>query len=324
MLRKKLPIVFVSVAVIAFCGVVDAGAESFEESHTHLYSTGEVLRIGHILELDSFGEGSVVRVSFRYNMVRSTLQVEWLYDGEIIGQTVLTKGQQQSASFEYGKRLPASIGVRFVGPAGYVQVLAVKVDAAPPLQVTTGTGVVTAGGGAVVAGDGVSPAQTPTPRQLDMVEPAQILPVDPEAVGFDESQCERLICVLPPNRLRVGDSGQQRVSSFYLYMARAPKAAREEMPASGQCAYWDRPMTDDDPSTVLVAEYNTRIDIYITWEPEITYSLRPHLSNVNYEEEGPARFIRLWDTVMAGGWLDVCVKPRTVYSVSYNAVIGQY
>jgi hypothetical protein len=157
-----------------------------------------------------------------------------------------------------------------------------------------------------------------------MVEPAQILPADPEAVGFDESQCERLVCRLPPDRLRVGDSGQQRVSSFYLYMARAAKAAREEMPAAGHCAYWSRPMTKDDPSTVLVAEYNTRIAIDITWEPEITYSFRPHLSNVKYEEEGPARFVRLWDTVMAGGWLDVCVKPRTVDSVTYNAVIGQY
>lgn len=324
-MSRNLSVVGVSLAVLMISGSGFAVAETYEESHVHLYATGEVLSVGQILDLSSIGEGSVANVSFRYNMVRSALQAEWLYDGEVIGRGTLPKGQGQTASFDYGKKLPASIEVRFVGPAGHVQVLAVKVVTVPPLEVTGGTAATaTSGGGLTVTGEGVSAAVTPTPRQLDLIEPTLILPVDPEAEGFDDSKCERLVCTLPPDWLDVGDTGQQYVSSFYLLFRHAGKAARLEMPPEGHCAWWDRPMGDDEPRQVLAASYNARIDIRITWEPEITYSFKPHRANINYDQEEPGRFIKLWDSVMAGGWLDLCVEPRVVHSVTYLAVVGQY
>ena len=57
------------------------------------------------------------------------------------------------------------------------------------------------------------PAQTPTPPQLDFIEPTRVLPTDPQAQGFDDSECQRLICTLPPDWLRIGDTGQDFVSS---------------------------------------------------------------------------------------------------------------
>ena len=324
-MKRNVSCVFVLLAAIVFCGPGDAGAETFELGHQRLYATGEVLKVSDLVNLSSIGDGSVTSVSILYNMVRSALEVDWLYNGEVIGHTVLDKGQQRTASFDYGKRLPASIEVRFAGPAGHVQVLVIKVVAQPAPELAAGSGAMTVTGGDVtLVGDGVSQAQTPTPRELDFIEPTQILRVDPKAEGFDDSECERLICSMPPERLTIGDSGQDRVSSFYLIIKRAAKAAREEMPPAGHCAWWDRPMTDDEPWQILAAAYNTRIDIEITWKPDITYSFRPHRSNINYDQEDPARFIKLWDSVMAGGFLDLCVEPRVVDSVTHLAVVGQY
>lgn len=324
-MKREMSSIFGLLAAIVFSGPSAAAAETFELGHQRLYATGEVLKVSDLVNLSSVGDGSVTNVSIKYNMVRSALEVDWLYNGEVIGHTVLDKGQQETASFDYGKRLPASLEVRFVGPAGHVQVLAIKVVARPAQQVVAGSTVgTTTGSDVVVAGGGVSQAQTPTPPQLDFIEPTLILPTDPKAEGFDDSKCERLICRLPPERMRIGDSGQQRISSFYLHIQRAAKAAREEMPPAGHCAWWDRPMRDDEPWQILAAAYNTRIDIEITWKPDITYSFRPHRSNINYDQEDPARFIKLWDSVMAGGWLDLCVEPRKVHSVTYLAVVGQY
>lgn len=324
-MKRDLSIVFVLLAAFVFCGPSDAAAETYEQGHQRLYATGEVLKVGDLVNLGSVGDGSVASVSIRYNMVRSALEVEWLYNGEVIGHIDLPKGQRQTVSFDYGKRLPASIEVRFVGPAGHVQVLAIKVVARPAQQVVAGSTVgTTTGSNVVLAGEGVSQAQTPTPPQLDFIEPGQLLRADPKAEGFDDSKCERLICTLPPDWLRIGSTGQQYVSSFYLLFQHAEKAAHEEMPPEGHCAWWDRPMADDEPHQVLGASYNSRIDIRITWEPEITYSFRPQRANNKLDQNEPARFIRLWDTVMAGDWLDLCVVPRVVNSVTHLAVVGQY
>jgi hypothetical protein len=323
---KRIPtVVFVLLAAVVFCGPSDCGAETFEQGHQRLYATGEILKVGDLVNLGSVGEGSVTSVSFKYNMVRSALEVEWLYNGEVIGHTALPQGQRQIVSFDYGKRLPASIEVRFAGPAGHVQVLAVEVVAQPAQKLAAGSGIATfAGDDVVLAGEGVSQAVTPTPVQLDFIEPTQMLPTDPTAEGFDDSKCKRLICTLPPERLWIGDTGQDYVSSFYMLMQHAAKAAREEMPPAGHCAWWDSPMADDEPRQILAASYNARIDIEITWGPEIAYSFRPQRANINKDPEEPARFVRLWDSVMAGGYLDLCVEPRKVYSVTYLAVRGQY
>jgi len=322
-MKRDLTIIFVLLVAVVFCAPSDAGAETFEQSHRHLYATGEILEVGDLVNLGSVGAGSIASVSIRYNMVRSALEVDWLYNGEIIGHTVLATGQGKIVSFDYGKRLPASIELRFAGPAGHVQVLAVSVVARPAQQVVAGSTVgTTTGSDVVFAGEGVSQAQTPTPPQLDFIEPGQLLRADPKAEGFDDSKCERLICTLPPDWLRIGDTGQDYVSSFYLLFQHAEKAAHLEMPAEGHCAWWDRPMARDEPRQVLGASFNARIDIRITWEPEISYSFRP--ANIYKDQEEPARFIKLWDTVMAGDWLDICVVPRVVDSVTHLAVVGQY
>lgn len=323
-MKRDLTIIFVLLVAFAFCAPGDAGAETFEQGHQRLYATGEVLKVSDLVDLSSVGDGSVTSVSIKYNMVRSALEVEWLYNGEVIGQTALPKGQRQTASFDYGKRLPASIELRFVGPAGHVQVLVIKVVALPAQQVTTGSTLGTAGSDVVLVGGGASLAQTPTPPQLDFIDPDQLLRADPKAEGFDDSKCQRLICTLPPDWLRIGSTGQDYVSSFYLLFQHAEKAANEEMPPEGHCAWWDRPMADDEPRQVLGASYNARIDIRITWEPEISYSFRPQRANIYKDQEEPARFIKLWDTVMAGDWLDICVTPRVVDSVTHLAVVGQY
>ena len=324
-MNRDLTIVFVLLVAVVLFRPSDARGETFEQAHQRLYATGEVLKVGDLVNLGSVGDGSVASVSIRYNMVRSALEVEWLYNGEALGHTVLSKGTGKTAGFDYGKRLPASIEVRFAGPAGHVQVLAIKVVARPAQQMVVGSTVgTTTGSDVVLAGDGVSQMQTPTPPQLDFIEPGQILRTDPKAEGFDDSKCERLICTLPPGRLRIGDTGQDYVSSFYMLFQHAEKAAREEMPPEGHCARWDRPMANDEPRQILAASYNTRIDIEITWEPEITYSFRPAKANINKDQEEPARFIRLWDSVMAGGFLDLCTEPRKVHSVTYLAVRGQY
>ena len=324
-MKRNLPIVWVLLVIYVLSGPADAGAETFERGHQQLYATGEVLKVSELVDLTSVGDGSVVSVSIRYNMVRSALEVEWLYNGQVIGHTVLDKGRRTTASFDYEKRLPGSIELRFVGPAGHVQVLVIKVIAQPAPELVAGSGAITtANGDAVLVGEGVSPAVTPTPRQLEFIEPTLILPVDPKADGFDDSICERLVCMLPPWRMQIGDTGQNYVSSFYLFIQHAAKPAREQMPAEGFCAWWDRPMTGDDSYKVVGVAFNTRIDIEIRWTPEITYSFRPQRANIRKDPDEPARFIRLWDSVMAGGFLDLCVVPRKTDSGTILAVVGQY
>ena len=317
--------VAVVLAMMMVCVPGEALAETLERGHQRFYSTGQVLKIGDIVDLGAFGEGSILSVSVTYSMVRSQLEADWLYNGEVVGHTRLEQGQQRTATFEYGKRLPASVELRFAGQQGQIQVLVVRVVALPPQQVSAGSGMgVNAGGGTAQVGVGVGLAATPTPRQVVVDKPDQILPADPKAVGFDDSGCERLVCTLPPGRLEVRDTGQDYVSSFYMFIQHAPKAAREEMPPPGHCAWWARPMADGESREILAAAYNTRIDIELTWEPDLRYSLRPHRANIYKDPDEPARFIRLWDSVMAGAWLDLCVTQRKVYSVDVLDVVGQY
>ncbi len=91
-----------------------------------LCRAGEVVDIGELLKFGAVSGGEVSQVTIEYNMLISTLQLDWLYDDEVIGRTVLAQGLRREATFTYGKPLPGKVSLRFRGARGQVHVSSVS------------------------------------------------------------------------------------------------------------------------------------------------------------------------------------------------------
>jgi subtilase family serine protease len=101
-------------------------ASEIRRDHKRFYQNGAVLDISGVLGLSSIEKGSVKEVTVRYNMVRSRLEVDWLYNGEVVGHTSMPKGLKKSIHFNYDRTLPGAFSVRFSGAKGQVQLLRVS------------------------------------------------------------------------------------------------------------------------------------------------------------------------------------------------------
>jgi hypothetical protein len=101
-------------------------ANEIIQDHKRYYKSGAVLDISGVLGLSSIEKGSVKEVTVGYNMVRSSLEVDWLYNGEVVGHTSMPKGLKKSIRFNYDRRLPGAFSARFSGAKGQVQLLRVS------------------------------------------------------------------------------------------------------------------------------------------------------------------------------------------------------
>jgi len=99
-----------------------AQAKDIEQDHLRFYRSGTVLDVSEVLALSSMGKGTIKEVTVRYNMIRSNLEADWLYNGQVIGHTPMPKGVKKSIRFTYNQPLPGAIAVRFTGRRGQVQV----------------------------------------------------------------------------------------------------------------------------------------------------------------------------------------------------------
>lgn len=103
-----------------------ASQETLSQEHKRFYRTDSELDVGEILGLEGMAGKQIQKVTVTYNMVRSNLEADWLYNGQIIGHTVLAQGLGKQSSFAYNRMLPAQVKVRFTGPSGQVQVTLVS------------------------------------------------------------------------------------------------------------------------------------------------------------------------------------------------------
>ncbi len=118
-------ILILFVASLIF-SVTDEQVEEIKQEHKKFYKSGSVLDVNTVLNLGSQQWGEVLEVKIEYNMIRSHLEIDWLYNGELIGHTALPAGLRKTISFNYNKPLPATIAVRFAGPSGQVQMCSVS------------------------------------------------------------------------------------------------------------------------------------------------------------------------------------------------------
>jgi hypothetical protein len=101
--------------------------ETLTQTHKKFYRSGSILNLNQILRLDVFDTGEIKDVSISYNMIFSRLEIDWLYNGEVIGHTVLQRGLNKKISFSYNRPFPATLEVKFTGPTGQVQLIEVSV-----------------------------------------------------------------------------------------------------------------------------------------------------------------------------------------------------
>jgi hypothetical protein len=101
-------------------------ANEISQDHKRFYKSGAVLDINDALVLSRIEKGSVKEVTLRYNMVHSSLEVDWLYNGEVVGHTPMPKGLKESIRFNYDRTLPGAFSARFSGAKGQVQLLRVS------------------------------------------------------------------------------------------------------------------------------------------------------------------------------------------------------
>ncbi|MCP4123174.1 MAG: hypothetical protein GY751_15580 [Bacteroidetes bacterium] len=112
---------------LAFCGHALAEKETFRNTHKQFYKPGQVLNAGKIVNLASAGLGTVSEVSFGYNMVRSALEVDWLYDGKLVGHSVLDQGVNKQVQFVYEEPIQGNVEARLYGSSGQIQILWVSI-----------------------------------------------------------------------------------------------------------------------------------------------------------------------------------------------------
>jgi len=101
-------------------------ADQIEQDHKRFYQSGSALDVSGVLGLSSVDKGSVQEVTVQYNMVLSSLQADWLHNGEVVGHTSMPKGLNKSIRFTYNWTLPGTISVRFTGERGQVQLVRVN------------------------------------------------------------------------------------------------------------------------------------------------------------------------------------------------------
>jgi hypothetical protein len=129
--KKIASILFYIFILILFAAplifsVADEQAEEIKQEHKKFYKSGSILDVNTVLNLDSQKGGRIIEIKIDYNMIRSHLEADWLYNGGLIGHTVLSSGLRKSISYNYDRPLPASIAVRFTGDSGQVQVRSVS------------------------------------------------------------------------------------------------------------------------------------------------------------------------------------------------------
>ncbi len=140
---------FLAIIMLFVCTAVGtAGAETLREGHKHFYRTGSSLDIGQILKLSDKPQHQIGEVIITYNMIRSQLEVEWLYNDKVVSRTKLPRGLRKTVHFTYNKPLPASIEARFTSSGGQVQIMEVSAEiepmtVSPDLQFQTSVAVST-------------------------------------------------------------------------------------------------------------------------------------------------------------------------------------
>ena len=129
MIQKNLSVCMALLCLSLFLvkGALQAEVKTLHQDHVKFYMSGQKMDVNEILNLDQ-SVGMLTRLSIAYNMTRSDLSVDWLYNEEVIGQTLLPKGMRKEATFEYGKQLPGTIALRFKGPKGQIQLLSVTAE----------------------------------------------------------------------------------------------------------------------------------------------------------------------------------------------------
>lgn len=115
--------IFVLLGLLILPAISDAQAKNIEQDHVRFYRSGAVLNVSKVLAFHSFGKGSSIKeVTVRYNMIRSDLEADWIYNGRVIGHSLMPKGLKKSIRFTYNQPLPGTVTVRFTGAEGQVQV----------------------------------------------------------------------------------------------------------------------------------------------------------------------------------------------------------
>ena len=96
--------------------------QEVKKDHKKLYSCDSSLDVNSVLDFPSLGEGTVKEVTVWYNMIRSNLEADWLYNGQVMEHITMPKGLRKFIKFNYNKPLNGGMSVRFTGPRGQVQV----------------------------------------------------------------------------------------------------------------------------------------------------------------------------------------------------------
>lgn len=106
--------------------ICEAQREEIEQDHIKFYQSGSELDVSEVLGLSSMEKGTIMEVKIRYNMIRSYLEADWLYNEQVIGHSSMPKGLKKYIRFTYNRFLPGTISVRFTGPKGQIQVTRVS------------------------------------------------------------------------------------------------------------------------------------------------------------------------------------------------------
>ena len=163
--RKKFNVTSTIILILVFifyAGV--SNASELSKSHKKFYKSGSMLDISRILDLKSQAGKSVETVTIKYNMIRSKLEIDWIYNGQIIGHSALSKGLSKKVSYPFNRSLPATVQARFTGPSGKIQLKSVKAT-------LSGTAISTSYTGQTHINQPPPPSSTRTPQHNIPTQP---------------------------------------------------------------------------------------------------------------------------------------------------------
>jgi len=102
--------------------------KTIKQNHSKFYKHESMIELGQVLNLNDYQGWQVREVTVSYNMIRSNVEFDWLYNGELIGHSVLPRGLRKEISYTYNRPLPGTIQVRVTGTSGQVQVKSFTAD----------------------------------------------------------------------------------------------------------------------------------------------------------------------------------------------------
>ncbi len=138
-LKSKKLIIFLLAFILFFINLSYSKDSNFtiNQKHKRFYRYNSTVDLNRILRFNRQSFNRVVSITIHYNMVYSNLGVVWMYNGQEVHLSSLSKGLNQSASFPYNQTYPGDFTLKLTGDKGQIQMASISATLAKGIKPIT-------------------------------------------------------------------------------------------------------------------------------------------------------------------------------------------